>query len=225
MANCPRSIIHNGRTYISWKLDSVVERLYAPATERNREPILSVLKMILPTQGKVLEIASGTGEHITFFAPHFPALIWQPSDPNLMHLASIKGWMKQLPSINILPPLQINVTNEAWGMDSVDVILCINMIHIAPWEACFGLFQGTQSILSEGGLLYFYGPFKQQGKHSAPSNESFDLWLRAQNPRWGVRDLEAVIDIAQKHNFHLQQVIPMPANNLSVLFCKMPSDL
>jgi Protein of unknown function (DUF938) len=210
---------------MSWKIGSTDERLYAPATERNREAILSVLKSVLPTHGKVLEIASGTGEHITFWAPHFPDLTWQPSDPDPMHVASIASWMKQLPSANILSPLQLDVTNEAWGIDPVDVILCINMIHIAPWEACLGLFRGAQSILVKGGLLYLYGPFKQQGKHTAPSNEAFDHSLRAQEPSWGVRDLEEVIDVAQQHDLHLQQVIPMPANNLSVVFRKLPSGL
>jgi Protein of unknown function (DUF938) len=196
------------------------ERLYAPATERNRKAILSVLKSILPMQGKVLEIASGTGEHITFWAPYFPNITWQPSDPDPMHLASIEGWIAQLPAANILPPIQIDVTNQTWSIDSVEVILCVNMIHIAPWEACLGILQGAQSLLSKGGLLYLYGPFKQQGKHTAPSNEAFDLSLRAQDPSWGVRDLEAVIDSAQKHDLHVQQVIPMPDNNLSVVFCK-----
>ncbi len=210
---------------MSWKIGSADERLYAPATERNREAILSVLKSILPTQGNVLEIASGTGEHITFWAPHFPDLTWQPSDPDPMHAASIASWMKQLPSANILSPLQLDVTDEAWGVDSVEVILCINMIHIAPWEACLGLFRGAQSILAKGGLLYLYGPFKQQGKHTATSNEAFDLSLRAQEPRWGVRDLKEVIDVAQKYDLHLQQVIPMPANNLSVVFRRCKDEL
>jgi hypothetical protein len=205
---------------MSWKMGSSDERLYAPATERNRKAILSVLKSILPMQGKVLEIASGTGEHITFWAPYFPNITWQPSDPDPMHLASIEGWIAQLPAANILPPIQIDVTNQTWSIDSVEVILCVNMIHIAPWEACLGILQGAQSLLSKGGLLYLYGPFKQQGKHTAPSNEAFDLSLRAQDPSWGVRDLEAVIDSAQKHDLHAQQVIPMPANNLSVVFCK-----
>lgn len=209
---------------MSWKMGSADERLYAPATERNREAILSVLKSILPKQGKVLEIASGTGEHITFWAPHFPNITWQPSDPDPMHLASIEGWIAQLPAANILPPIQIDVTNQTWSIDSVEVILCVNMIHIAPWEACLGLFRGAQSLLSKGGLLYLYGPFKQQGKHTAPSNEAFDLSLRAQDPSWGVRDLEAVIDSAQKHDLHVQQVIPMPANNLSVMFYKRSKD-
>jgi Protein of unknown function (DUF938) len=209
---------------MSWKMGAANERLYAPATERNREAILSVLKSILPTQGKVLEIAGGTGEHITFWAPYFPNITWQPSDPDPMHLASIEGWIAQLPAANILSPVQIDVTNQTWGIDSVEVILCVNMIHIAPWAACLGLLQGAQSLLSKGGLLYLYGPFKQQGKHTAPSNEAFDLSLRAQDPSWGVRDLEAVIDSAQKYDLHVQQVIPMPANNLSVVFCKRSKD-
>jgi Protein of unknown function (DUF938) len=209
---------------MSWKRGSSDERLYAPATERNREAILSVLKSILPMQGKVLEIASGTGEHITFWAPYFPELTWQPSDPDPMHLASIEGWIAQFTAANILPPIQIDVTKDAWSINSVEVILCVNMIHIAPWEACLGLLRGAQSLLSKGGLLYLYGPFKQQGKHTAPSNEAFDLSLRAQDPSWGVRELEAVIDSAQKHDLHLQQVIPMPANNFSVVFCKRFKD-
>jgi Protein of unknown function (DUF938) len=178
----------------------------------------------LPPRGQVLEIASGTGQHLTFFAPHFPELTWQPSDPDPMHLASIEGWIDQRPTTNILPPMQLDVTLDVWEIDHADVMLCINMIHIAPWEACLGLFRGAQLILSNGGLLYLYGPFKQQGQHTAQSNEDFDFSLRAQDSSWGVRDLEEVVNRAQKYDLHLQQVIPMPANNLSVMFCKQFKD-
>jgi Protein of unknown function (DUF938) len=209
---------------MTWKMGTPDARLDAPATERNREPILSVLKTILPPKGQVLEIASGTGQHLTFFAPHFPELTWQPSDPDPMHLASIESWIEQRPSANILSPIQLDVTSDDWEINYADVMLCINMIHIAPLEACLGLFRGAQSILPNGGLLYLYGPFKQQGQHTAPSNEDFDFSLRAQDPSWGVRDLEEVVDTAQKYDLHLQNVIPMPANNFSVVFCRRLKD-
>lgn len=205
---------------MTWKIGTSDARLDAPATERNREPILSVLKTVLPPKGQVLEIASGTGQHLTFFAPHFPELTWQPSDPDPMHLASIASWIEQRPSVNILSPIQLDVTRNDWKIDHADVMLCINMIHIAPWQACLGLLRGTQSILPNDGMLYLYGPFKQQGQHTAPSNEDFDLSLRAQDTSWGVRDLEEVIDTAQQYDLHLQQIIPMPANNFSVIFYK-----
>jgi Protein of unknown function (DUF938) len=210
---------------MTWKIGTSDARLDAPATERNREPILAVLKTILPPKGQVLEIASGTGQHLTFFAPHFPELTWQPSDPDPMHLASIESWIEQRPSANILSPIQLDVTSDGWEINYADVMLCINMIHIAPWEACLGLFRGAQSILPNSGVLYLYGPFKQQGEYTAPSNEDFDFSLRAQDPSWGVRDLEEVVNTAQKYDLHLQQVIPMPANNFSVVFRKVSSNL
>ncbi|WP_413163501.1 DUF938 domain-containing protein [Capilliphycus salinus ALCB114379] len=206
-------------------------REYAPATERNRQPILEVLQRVLPSQGIVLEIASGTGEHATFFAPRLQGIQWLPSDPDINHRASIEAWQRYFPSDNLYPPLALDVRSSVWpvqepdqlkeiGLEnhSITAIVCINMIHIAPWQACLGLMAGAGRILPDGGILYLYGPFKQGGKHTAESNKMFDESLRLSNREWGVRDLEEVIDIAQNHALKHIETIPMPANNLSVVF-------
>jgi hypothetical protein len=195
------------------------ERLFAPATERNRESILAVLTEFLPTSGLVLEIASGTGEHISYFAPRLsPNLRWQPSDFETYKLASIVAWCRLLGTTNVKPPIQIDVTTEAWGLDSVDAILAINLIHIAPWSACCGLLVGAGRLLPAGGILYLYGPFQREGKHTALSNEAFDQMLKSENPAWGVRDLETVTATAEQHGLRCEKLIPMPANNFSVIF-------
>lgn len=194
---------------------------YAPATERNREPILAVLLEVLPNQRNILEIASGTGEHAVFFAPHFRPRKWLPSEPNPNLRASIEAWSAEYPAENLEPPLDIDVESPSWyeQLDqSIEAIVNINMIHISPWSACLGLISGAQKLLPPGGILYLYGPFQIQGRHTAPSNEAFDAMLKAQNQAWGVRDLEAVVAVAQQHQFHLKETIPMPANNLSVVF-------
>ncbi len=196
-------------------------RLYAPATERNRAPILEVLRGVLPQSGLVLEIASGTGQHITYFAPHFPQLIWQPSDPTPEYFSSLVSWCDHLPSPNLLPPIELDARHPHWPIKDCAAILCINMIHIAPWTAGLGLLAGAGRVLGTGGMLYLYGPFKQGGQHTAPSNEEFDRNLQAQDPNWGVRDLEEVIRCAQAQGLALAQVLPMPANNLSVIFHKL----
>jgi hypothetical protein len=198
-------------------------RQYAPATERNREPILEILLKILPPTGNILEIASGTGEHAVFFAPHFQPRKWIPSEPNPLLRASIIAWSQKCPSDNLCPPLDIDVESPTWSIESTDLlpihaIININMIHIAPWSACLGLMAGAERILSKQGILYLYGPFKVGGKHTASSNLAFDTMLQAQNPAWGIRDLDEVIAVAKKHNLILKEVIEMPANNLSVVF-------
>lgn len=202
-------------------------RKYAPATERNREPILDVLRRVLPPEGVVLEIASGTGEHAVFFAPRLLPRQWLPSDPNPESRASIAAWQEHFGVANVYPPVAIDVTTN-WSIDElvdnlglanpITAIVCINMIHIAPWAACLGLMAGASKILPSGGILYLYGPFKQGYQHTAPSNQTFDLSLRAQNPEWGVRDLEEVVAVANAQNFNLLEVVQMPANNLSVVF-------
>ncbi len=195
------------------------ERLFAPATERNREPILAVLQEFLPLSGLVLEIASGTGEHISYFAPRLsPNLQWQPSDFETYKLASIAAWCRFLNTTNVQPPLQIDVTSENWGLDRVDAILATNLIHIAPWSACCGLLAGAERLLPPSGILYLYGPFKREGKHTAPSNETFDQMLKSENSAWGVRDLETVTAAAKQHGLAFEKLIPMPANNFSVIF-------
>lgn len=199
-------------------------RQYAPATQRNRNAILDVLLQVLPQKGTVLEIASGTGEHSVFFAPHLHPCNWIPSDPNPMAIASITDWQKNSPSDNLSAPLQIDVTALHWYCDDnlkntgIEAIVNINMIHISPWQACLGLMEGAKNLLSVGGILYLYGPFKQNGKHTSESNTDFDASLRHQNPEWGVRDLEDVITVAADQNLVLQKIQPMPANNLSVIF-------
>lgn len=198
------------------------QRQYAPATERNRQPILAILQQMLPPSGTVLEISSGTGEHITFFAPRMPHLQWIPSEPMPLSRASIEAWAKTLPASNLqLPPLNLDVSQHPWPIDKsipINAIVNINMIHIATWEMCTHLMTGAEQILPSSGVLYLYGPFQQNAQQTSPSNEAFDRSLRDRNPDWGIRDLEAVEAIAQQHSLRLEQVIPMPANNLSLIF-------
>lgn len=196
-------------------------RQYAPATERNREPILEVLREVLPPIGTVLEISSGTGEHAVFFAPRLAPRKWLPSDPNPVARASIAAWRQYCPSENLYPPIAIDACDSSWAVEQeISAIANINMIHIAPWAACLGLMAGAKRHLSPGGILYLYGPFKQGGKHTAPSNAAFDQSLRLQNPQWGIRDLEEVVTVAQSEGFALVKTVAMPANNLSVILQK-----
>jgi len=203
-------------------------RKYAPATQRNREPILEVLQRILPPDGVVLEIASGTGEHAAFFAPRLSPRQWLPSDPNPELLASIASWRELVPGDNLYPPLDLDVRASVWPVEREDftdfsasaiaAIVNINMIHISPWSACLGLMAGAGRLLPSGGILYLYGPFKQNSQHTAPSNAAFDASLRSQNPEWGVRDLEEVVAAANAQQLNWVETIQMPANNLSVVF-------
>lgn len=197
-------------------------RQYAPATQRNRNAILDVLLQVLPQQGTVLEIASGTGEHSVFFAPHFHPCQWIPSDPNPMAIASISDWQKHYPSDNLAAPLQIDVTALHWYCDDnlqnkdIQAIVNINMIHISPWQACLGLMEGAKNLLSVDGILYLYGPFKQDGKYTSMSNAEFDTSLRYQNSEWGVRDLEDVITVAAAQNLVLQQIWTLDKSDTDV---------
>jgi SAM-dependent methyltransferase len=194
-------------------------RQYAPATARNREPILDVLRRHLPARGLVLEVASGTGEHTAFFAPHFPHLTWQPSDPDPAARESIAAWAAGLP--NVRPPLDLDAAASIWPIERADAVLCINMVHISPWAAALGLLAGAARLLPSGGVLYLYGPYKQRGRHTAPSNAAFDDSLRARDPAWGVRDLDHVADAAREAGFGPPEVVSMPANNLSVMFRRL----
>ena len=192
--------------------------LHAAATERNREPILEVLRGILPPTGLVLEIASGTGQHVVFFARALPALRWQPSDPSSAHLDSIRAWTTASGVDNVAAPLVLDVEQQPWPVTHADAILNINMIHIAPWPATTALFQGAARLLPPSGVLFLYGPFKRDGQHTAESNQRFDERLRGEDPRWGVRDLGDVQAVAVSAGFHPPEIIPMPANNLSLVF-------
>jgi len=194
-------------------------RLHAPATARNREAILAVLRPCLPERGLVLEIASGSGEHLAFFAASCgPDPVWQPSDPDPAARASIDAWTADLRGANVRPAVELHAGASEWPVASADAVLCINMIHIAPWEAAVGLMRGAGAILPPGGLLFLYGPYRREGRHTAPSNEAFDRDLRARNPAWGVRDLETVAALGEDSGFGPPAVHEMPANNLSLVF-------
>ena len=197
------------------------ERLYAAATQRNREPILAVLRGVLPERGTVLEIASGTGEHAVWLAAKLPGIVIQPSDPDPDNRASVAAWARFTGVPNVRAPLALDVTAQGWDATRIPrplaAILCINMIHISPWEATLGLMRGAGALLPPGGVLYLYGAYKRGGAHTAPSNASFDQSLRARDPDWGVRDLEAVTGAATDAGFAPESVIEMPANNLSVI--------
>ena len=195
------------------------ERQSSPSTARNREPILAVLQRVLPERARVLEIASGAGEHAVFIARARPDLAWQLSDPEAVSRASIAAWIAHEKLPNVLPPLAIDVRADDWGVErTFDAIVAINMIHIAPWEAARGLFRGARRVLRPEGVLFLYGPFRRHGKHTAPSNEAFDQWLKQRDPAFGVRDLEAVEREARAGGFALHEVVEMPANNLSLIF-------
>ena len=192
--------------------------LTSPSVARNRDPILSVLRRVLPQQGRVLEIASGTGEHAVHFARGLPDLLWQPTDRDLDALRSIAAYRDVEGPTNLLPPLELNAASPAWPVARADAVVCINMIHIAPWAASLGLMAGAERVLEPEGVLYLYGAFKEGGHHTAPSNAAFDADLRARNPAWGVRDLEEVSGLAAKHGLGLVERTAMPANNLSLVF-------
>jgi len=195
-------------------------RRYAPSAQRNREPILAVLRRVLPATGLVLEVASGSGEHAVFFAAALPAIAWQPSEPDADNRASIAAWTAHSGVVNVRPPLALDVTDERWPLAHADALVSINMVHIAPWEACTGLMHGAGRLLAPGAPLYLYGPFHRGGRPTAPSNEAFDRGLRAQNPAWGVRDLEAVAEEAARHGLTLDEIVEMPSNNFSLVFRK-----
>ena len=193
-------------------------RRSAPAVLRNRDPILEILRTVLPATGLVLEVASGTGEHVVYFARHLPNLEWQPSDPSAAARASIAAWAVAEELINIRWPLELDAEQPHWPVDQAEAVLCINMVHISPWEATVGLMRGAGQVLPSGGTLYIYGPFRRPHRPIEPSNEAFDQDLRTRDPRWGLRDLGAVIACASDHGLVLERVVDMPANNLSVIF-------
>ena len=201
----------------------MMEPRSAPAAERNKDPILGVLRRILPETGLVLELASGTGQHVIHFARALPKLTWQPSDPDPEMRASIAAWIEQTALRNVRPPLALDVREDEWPVEHADAVLCINMVHISPWGATLGLMRGAGRLLRPGGVLALYGPYKRCGGHIAPSNEVFDQQLRGANPEWGVRDLEAAEDAARLQGLTLEEVAEMPANNLTIVFRRMGS--
>jgi SAM-dependent methyltransferase len=190
----------------------------APAAARNRQPILRVLRDHLPQPGLVLEIASGTGEHAVWFSRALPALTWQPTDRDPEALKSIAAWRDTTGLTNLLAPLPLDASAETWPVARADAVVAINMVHIAPWTATQGLIAGAARVLGPGGLLFLYGPFSEAGVHTTASNAAFDADLRARNPSWGVRDLDEITALAIQVGFKAPDRIPMPANNLSVVF-------
>ena len=190
----------------------------APAAARNREPILQVLRDILPRPALVLEIASGTGEHAVWFSGALPELIWQPTDLDPDALSSIAARRDREGSSNLLPPLHLDAAADTWPVAQADAVIAINMVHIAPWSSTEGLIAGAARVLTPGGLLFLYGPFRERGEHTSAGNAAFDTDLRARDPSWGIRDLNEITVLAGQHGFKAPERIPMPANNLSVVF-------
>jgi hypothetical protein len=198
------------------------ERRFAPATARNRDAILEVLRRVLPEQGTALEISSGTGEHGVHFARNLPGIVWQPSDVDEHALASIVAWREHEQLANLREPVRIDVTADDWPVEVVDAVFCANMIHIAPWSCCVGRMRGVGLHLRPRGVFVLYGPFRIDGEHTSESNERFDADLRSRDPAWGVRDLADVTAQAQLHGLHLRERVAMPANNFSLVFDRVP---
>lgn len=196
--------------------DDGAERKHAPATLRNREPIADVLREELPLSGKVLEVASGSGEHCAYFAELFPGHVWQPTDPDPGALSSIASWCKGRD--NVLAPLALDAASADWPVDAADVVLCINMAHISPWEATLGLVAGAERLLAKGAPLILYGPWRRAGVETAPSNEAFDASLKARDSRWGLRRVEDLDAAAAARAFARTRLSEMPANNLMLVY-------
>ena len=195
-------------------------RLFALATERNRQPILDVLSRVLPDSGLVLEVASGSGEHALWFAQALHPLVWRPSDPDPACRRSIAAHGAHAGFATLEAPLDLDAGAADWPIERADAVVCINMTHIAPWRATAGLIAGAARILPPEGVLYLYGPYLRGGHHTAPSNAAFDASLRACNPDWGLRDVEAVAEAAGPQGLVLSEVVDMPANNLSLVFTR-----
>jgi hypothetical protein len=188
------------------------------AAQRNRDPILSILRDLLAEAKLVLEIASGAGDHAFHFARHMPALHWQPSDASPVARALIRSLIAAEGLANVLPPLELDAAADAWPIDRADALVCINMVHISPWAATEGLMRGAARMLGAGQPLYFYGPYRRPGRALEPSNAAFDADLKRRDPRWGLRELDAVVACAETNELALERVVEMPANNLSVIF-------
>jgi SAM-dependent methyltransferase len=193
-------------------------RLESPAAERNKQPILEVLERRLPGAGTVLEIASGTGQHVVHFARALPALTWQPTDADPELRASALERIRASGLANVREPLALDVHDAEWPVAAAAAVVCINMIHIAPWSATPALMRGSARVLAAGAPLLLYGPFRRDGLHTAASNEAFDESLRRRNADWGVRDVADVAARAAEHGFELAEVVAMPANNFAIVF-------
>jgi len=189
-----------------------------PAAERNKDPILGVLARVLPSRGLVLEIASGTGQHVMHFAKALPDLTWQPSDSDAELRESVGLRIQEERRANVNWPIDLDVTKVPWPLQTADAVVAINLIHVAPWSATLALFEGAKALLSPQGVLFLYGPYRRHGQHTSKSNQQFDSDLHAQDSEWGLRDLEAVSEAAASSGFVLTEIVAMPANNFSLVF-------
>lgn len=195
-------------------------RIYSAACERNREALLDVLRRVFPSEGRVIEIAAGTGMHALHFARNLPQLEWVPTDPDSEARESIDAWSGDANLPNLRSARELDTRDENWVVGDADAILCSNMIHIAPWESCIGLFRGADHILHDRGVVVTYGPYRFPGRAPVPSNESFDLSLRSRNPEWGVRSIDDVTEVAGDWGFCRHETVPMPANNHSIVWTR-----
>jgi len=196
------------------------EQRHAPATMRNRDAIVAVLRDILPDHGTILEVASGTGEHIVYFGRAFPDLIFQPSDPDPACCESIAAWTKREDMANVLPPLPLDAQAREWDIPKPAAILCINMVHISPWESSIGLFEKVADLLDSGAPLYLYGPYLRADVETAPGNLAFERSLKSRDLRWGLRDVADMDALAEKTGFARESLTEMPANNISLVYRK-----
>lgn len=205
-----------------WTIDEAApaEQRHAPATLRNRDAIVAVLRDILPDQGLILEIASGTGEHAVYFGRNFPDLTFQPSDPDPACCESIAAWTKREGVANILPPLQLDAQAAQWDVQDVAAILCINMVHISPWESSIGLFDKAGRLLAPGAPFFLYGPYLRAEVETAPGNLAFERSLKSRNLRWGLRDVADMDALAERNGFVRENLVEMPANNISLVYRK-----
>lgn len=190
---------------------------FAPSAQRNRDEILSVLREVLPDEGTILELASGTGQHAVHFAPHFPGATWQPSDRRPEALASIRAWRDEAALPNLAEPVAIDVLDERWPVAEASAIVAINCLHVAPWETALALLAGAARTLRPGGPLFYYGAFFRDDRETAPSNLAFDADLRARDPRWGVRRLEDVLAAAAERGLAFEELRDMPNNNFGLV--------
>jgi hypothetical protein len=195
-----------------------MSRRHAPATLRNRDPILAVLRRVLPREGTVLEIGSGSGEHAAYFAAALAPLRWQPSDVSDAHFAGITDWAREHGAATVEAPLVLDAASDIWPVTRADALFSANVIHIAPWSVAEGMLRGAGRVLPAGAPLMLYGPFKRGGRHTAASNAAFDAELRQRDASWGVRDLDDVTRVADAQGLSLDEIVEMPANNLALIF-------
>lgn len=195
---------------------------FSPSAERNKQPILEVLQRLLPAQGRALEIASGTGQHVAWFAQHLPQWTWQPTDVQRGALYNIEAYANAADLANVQAALRLDVMQPQWLAEgeTVDLVLCINMLHIAPWATCAALMRGAATVLKPEGLLITYGPYLEDEVPTTDSNRAFDASLRAHDPSHGLRRREDVQAVAQAHGLHLRERVAMPANNLLLVFAR-----